>query len=139
MTSSRKHSAILIIWLTLFSPFSLFSQVKSDKEIPSDCEYVRGILDLVLAQGANIEDSDIILIFRLGKGEKSKKVINRRMEVVRNHINFRKQNLEKFVLAEGEKTNGLGKVEIYIKGKLTEVLFAKKNVNLGYNCLEEAF
>jgi hypothetical protein len=56
------------------------------------------------------------------------------MELVRNHINFRKQNPEKFVLAEGEKTNGLGKVEIYIKGKLTEVLFAKKNVNLGYDC-----
>jgi hypothetical protein len=134
MTSNKIHSAILIIWLTLLSPFSLFSQIKSDKEIPSDCEYVRGILDATLAQVADIEDSNVILIFRLGKGEKSKAVINRRMELVRNHINFRKQNPEKFVLAEGEKTNGLGKVEIYIKGKLTEVLFAKKNVNLGYDC-----
>ncbi len=113
--------------------------VKSDKEIPSHCEHVRGILDSVLVQGANTEDSDVILIFRLGKGERSKKVINRRMEVVRNHINFRQQNPKKFILAEGEKTNGLGKVEIYIKGKLTEVLFAKKNVNLGYDCLEEPF
>ncbi len=138
MISSKKHLVILMIWLQLFIPSNLLSQIKSDKEIPSDCEYVRAILDATFAQGSNSEDSNVILIFRLGKGERSKRVTNRRMELVRNHINFRQQNLKKFVLAEGEKNNGLGKVEIYIKGKLTEVLFAKKNATLG-NCSEEAF
>src|SRR3712207_3198184 len=111
MTPHTKHLALYIIFLQLLFQFSLLSQSRSDKETPSNCEDTRAMLDLSLVQAAEIKDSYIIYIFHLGKDEKSKKVINRRMDVVRNHIKFRNPTFNRHVLAEGEKIDGLGSVE----------------------------
>lgn len=139
MIVRKKYSVLFVIFLLVFFQPGVFSQSKSEKEIPSHCEYVRAILDDSLVRASEIEDAHVIFIFRLGKNEKSRKLINQRMELVRNHIKFRKQDPDRFILAEGEKTNGLGKLEIYIAGKLAGVIFAKKNANFGYDCLEEPF
>lgn len=139
MISRKSNTLLLLVCLLLFCPNILFPQSKSVKEYPSDCEHVRHILDQTLAQTSNLENVSTIIIFRLGRNETSRKVIDRRMKLVKNHIKFRNQKIGRFLLAEAEKTNGLGKLEIYIAGKLTGELFAKKNANFGYDCLEEPF
>ena len=136
MIIKRKYTVLLLIFLSLFFHFRLFSQSKSGEEIPTECEAMRALLDNSLIRISQNEDASLIFIFRLGKSEKSRKVISRRMETIKNFFKFRIPAFNRFVLAEGERTAGLGKLEIYIDGKLTYELFAKKNADLGDDCLE---
>lgn len=134
-----KNVVILSVALIL-TTFNIFAQTKQPvEEVPSNCEYVRVALDNSLYETTETEDSNVIFIFRLGKKETSKTLNNRRMDTVEKHIKFRVPDFDRYIVAVGRKNNGLGKVEIYVKGKLTWELFAKKNKDLGYDCLEEPF
>lgn len=135
-----KYKIIIFICVGLVITSNLFAQKNSfAKETPSDCEYVRHALDESLIRTSKNENSNVIFIFRLGKDENSKKILAQRVKTVKSHLKFRVPNFNRFVIAEGEKNSGLGKLEIYVEGRLVWELYAKKNLDIGYNCLEEPY
>ncbi len=83
------------------------------------------------------EDGLIIAIGRLGDGESSRELSRRRLQMVRKYLTrtpWRKP-ADTIILAEGERTHGHGRVELYIGGKLFQTLLADRNRNLlVYSC-----
>lgn len=78
----------------------------------------------------------IILIARLGNGEKSRKYNEKRLEVVKAGISaFDRYPAEKIITAQGERVSGKGQVEVYIGGRLFAVFKVGRKENLqGRNC-----
>jgi hypothetical protein len=65
----------------------------------------------------------VIAIARLGKGERSSVLSQRRLHNIRVYLNrFRSHEADSIVLAEGERIQGRGRVELYINGKLLYAL-----------------
>ncbi|MER3633214.1 MAG: hypothetical protein C4325_14525 [Blastocatellia bacterium] len=103
---------------------------------PSECEYVRQALDESIFASINDQESTVIFILRKGRGEFGEKILSKRVAAIRAHLNFRKADPTRFVIAESDRTNGLGKLEIYIKGRLAWELFAARNTLFGFKCGE---
>src|SRR5829696_6002529 len=83
----------------------------------SNCDTTKANFDLI-AQTTKGEET-IIIIGRLGHGESSRELIRRRLQNLQEFMYFtRNVSKERTVLAEGERTNGLGLVEVYVKGEL---------------------
>jgi len=99
------------------------------KQVPADCDYIRTLLDNAMYETQNSKGSYLIIVFRSGKQEKSPKTNEIRMKQVESFIKFRKA-IDRYVLAEGDEVDGLGKAEIYIEGKLKEGFFFKSNSKL---------
>jgi hypothetical protein len=91
------------------------------------------MLDLV-AQRAGQEDF-IIIIARLGTKETSLKLNRERMQLLADYLgNTRGVPKQRIVLAEGERVRGLGRVEIYLGGRLFTVFTINRNKDLGRGC-----
>ena len=70
----------------------------------------------------------IILVARLGDGEKSRKVNRERLYNVWSYLHHAGQFPEsRIVKAEGERARGRGRVDLYAKGKLMLVLTGRRN------------
>ena len=81
------------------------------------CESTKADFDLI-AQVANGEESNVIVIARLGRGEYSRSVNRLRLSQLRDWLqNVRGYPPDRVVTAEGERLRGLGQVEVYIGGK----------------------
>ncbi len=123
--------------LTNLSSLNLF-----DQELPTGCELNVAILD-GLAQRAEAGDL-IIVIARLGHEETRPNLNRRRLHNVRTYLTEIltdervKRKPETIVLAEGERSPGNGRIELYLKGKLFDVLRVRRNADLvvGYCALE---
>ena len=82
-----------------------------------------------------IEQSDfIILVARLGNGEKSRELNRRRLHNVSERIKAAGVKPKKIVVAEGGRVLGLGRVEIYVGGKIVESLRVKRNKDICVEC-----
>ncbi len=82
-----------------------------------------------------IEKSDfLVLVARLGKGETNRRFNQRRLHNIRERIIARGIDPKKFIVAEGEKVNGLGRVEVYAGGKLIEVFPVPRNRDVCVEC-----
>jgi hypothetical protein len=130
------------LWLTVMAFVALmfgsgqvntFGQVTVQKrlELPSSCEYFSAVLDSSiiehrrLSEGLSGKESFLILIFKPGQLEKQK-TIEARIAKIRKHLQVRGQDLASTIFAVGERTSGLGKLEIYLDGKLFgELLFVQ--------------
>ena len=81
------------------------------------------------------EGSILIVLVRLGDGENSRELMRRRIYNIRRFI---EQNGSlkpgEFLIAEGERVNGYGRVEYYIKGRLDERLLFPKNGFVCHSC-----
>ncbi len=77
----------------------------------------------------------MIAIARLGSGESSKELSRRRLENVRVYLRNRLSE-GKLVVAAGETVKGLGRVEMYVGGKLVEALLANRNKDLCVACCD---
>jgi hypothetical protein len=120
------------IVLALGTNVNVVSQNISDikkKERPSECEYIRHALDYTLLDAKSAPDSRVILVFYLGKTEFLRNLTLTRMSNVEKFLKTEVPTLEYFVVSEGKRRQGLGKVEIYIKGELRWELFFKKNAS----------
>ena len=94
--------------------------------ILGNCEANAAVLDLVYALGEN--NGLTIVIARLGDGEKQSSLNQRRLKVVRQYLTEEGWNKpkESLILAEGEPTRGLGRLEFYVSGRLVKTLLIKR-------------
>ena len=93
----------------------------------SYCESTKADFDEIAAV-ANERDSNVIIISRLGKGERSRSISRLRLSQIRNHLMMvRGYSSDRIIIAEGERVKGLGLVEVYIKGKPFIIYRMKRN------------
>lgn len=125
-------SQILILFLAVLAP-TAFGQRSSDIIISdeSDCERIASYLDMVMTEISDYPGSSVILIARLGDGEKSRKYNERRLIVVKTGINrLGRYPAEKIITTQGERVQGKGQVEVYLGGRLFAVFKAGRGKNL---------
>jgi hypothetical protein len=105
----------------------LNGQAKEQSNIVlGNCESNAATLDLVYALGEN--NGLTIVIARLGDGEKQRSLNQRRLKVVRRYLTEEgwKKPKESVILAEGEPTTGLGRLEFYVSGRLVKALLIRR-------------
>jgi hypothetical protein len=124
----------LALLLTVVIGTSFLSASGSAQELPYvvpnvDChaeEHVKAILDH--AYIAQNKDETIFIIARLGTGETSRRLNQRRLYAPSQFlIETRGTPKDKLVAAEGERVKGPGQVELYVNGKLYAVFKMKRH------------
>jgi hypothetical protein len=120
-----KHIQTLIV--LLLAP-SVFAQQLATK--PQNCESDIAILDAASSRAG--EDGLIILIARLGDGERNKEVNHRRLFNARTYLTEwdGRRNPKNIVTAEGEPVVGYGRIELYVGGAMFHVLLIHRNADL---------
>lgn len=103
---------------------------KSLDQWPMECEGAAARLDFAVINTQKLEGAYLILIARLGSGEVSRRLNQIRLANAKEYVLRRGSDL-KYVLAEGSRVKGLGRIEIYVGGKLTEIMPLKRNAK-GY-------
>ena len=99
----------------------------------SDCDTSKANFDLI-AHAAG-DDTTIIVIGRLGRGESSRELVRRRLRNLKEFIYFtRGIAKERVITAEGNRVNGLGQVDVYLNGKLFIVFRMKRGKDFLTNC-----
>ena len=103
---------------------------KSLDQWPMECEGAATRLDLAVVNTKKIEGAYLILLARLGTGEFSGSLNQARLAGVEEYVLRRGSDL-KYVLAQGSRVKGLGRIEIYVGGQLAEIMPLRKNAK-GY-------
>jgi hypothetical protein len=103
------------------------------EDLPGGCEFNNSVLT-VLAQNTPADEL-IIVIARLGDRESRKNLNSRRLHNVKIFlteflVDSVRRRPETIILAEGQRVKGYGRVELYVKGKLYEVMKASHNADL---------
>lgn len=142
LTKIQKIASVLLFVLCI--GINVFAQEQGIKlgELDSydtrlgNCEQYSADIDRMTTKFAElIEKSDfLVLVAHLGKDETNRKFNHRRLHNVRERIIARGIDSKKFIVAEGEKVNGLGRVEVYAGGKLIEVFPVKRNRDICVEC-----
>lgn len=98
--------------------------------MPTNCESNISLLSLA-HQAAN-EGRLLFAIARLGDGEYKRELNRRRLHNVRVYLTeFDWQRTpEALITAEGERVKGYGRVELYVDGRLFDVIAVKRNGDL---------
>jgi hypothetical protein len=112
-----------------FYPLVARSQFTSDEIKPVNCEHNIAQLEMASQQAGN---DKLIIIARLGDGERNRKLNWRRLQNARAYLSkyITARNPETIILAEGERVTGYGRIEIYVGGKLFSALAVKRNEDL---------
>ena len=95
-----------------------------------ECEGAATRLDLAVVNTKKIEGAYLILVARLGTGESSRSLNQARLSGVEEYV-LRRGSDPKYVIAEGSRVKGLGRLEIYVGGQLAEIMPLRKNAK-GY-------
>jgi len=103
---------------------------KSLDQWPMECEGAATRLDFAVLNTRKLEGAYLILIARLGTGELSSSLNQARLSGVEEYVRRTGSDL-KYVLAQGSRVKGLGRLEIYVGGKLAEIMPLRKNAK-GY-------
>lgn len=103
---------------------------KSLDQWPMECEGAATRLDFAVVNTRKIEGAYLILIARLGTGESSRTLNQARLSGVEEYVLRRGSDL-KYVLAQGSRVKGLGRIEIYVGGQLADIMPLRKNAK-GY-------
>jgi hypothetical protein len=97
----------------------------------TNCELTILMLDSLAKE---LEDGVVIAVARLGDGERNLKMNSRRLHNIRAYLTkFLQTNRlldQQVITAVGERVKGLGRVEIYMQGKLYGVLAVTRNKDL---------
>ena len=104
--------------------------VKYLDQWPMECEGAATRLDFAVINTRKLEGAYLILIARLGSGEVSRTLNQTRLASAEEYVLRRGADL-KYVLAQGSRVRGLGRIEIYVGGKLAEIMPLRKNAK-GY-------
>ena len=118
---------VFFTFCLLLAAHPIVAQVKQNKVEPYNCGYNSHILDTVHHLGG--EKHLIIVIARLGDGEKNRALNRRRLHSVRAYLTESgwKRDPQTIILAEGERVKGYGRIEFYIYGGLYTVLGVHRN------------
>lgn len=103
---------------------------KSLDQWPMECEGAATRLDFAVVNTRKLEGAYLILIARLGTGEFSSSLNQARLSGVEEYVRRTGSDL-KYVLAQGSRVKGLGRLEIYVGGKLADIMPLRKNAK-GY-------
>ena len=95
---------------------------------PVDCEWATLYMEDATVR-AHEAESYLIVVARLGDGELSRRLNAQRMKSVRAFLG---RSRLKSVVAEGERVNGYGRLEIYVGGKLLFVLPLRRNKDVDF-------
>jgi hypothetical protein len=138
MFRRAKLKSVSVILFAFCSVLSNHAFAQSDQPLEPrvvvgvDChdeEHTKALLDDAAINAG--KDKTIILIARLGTGERSRKLNRLRLLIARGYLmENRGVPKDRVITAEGERVRGLGHVEIYVGGRL-HVLF-KMNRNKGF-------
>jgi hypothetical protein len=109
---------------TLFFPVRRQLQVPLDQR-PMECEGAATRLDFAVIETEKLQDAYLIIVARLGKGERPY-LSDIRLSAVREYILRSGPDL-KYVMAKGSKVKGLGRIELYVGGRLTQVMPIRHN------------
>ena len=82
-------------------------------------------LDMSASEAGKDEEGYVIAIARLGNGERSPELNRRRLWFARDYL-INRRGWNRVVIASGERVKGLGRVELYVGGKLLYVLLHPK-------------
>jgi len=140
VSSSSRAIVLLIAAVLLVSVPTVDAQLNAKAKeqsniILGNCETNAAVLDLVYALGEN--NGSTIVIARLGDGEKQSSLNQRRLKVVRQYLTEKgwKKPKESLILAEGEPTTGLGRLEFYVSGRLAKTLLIRRRQPFeAFNC-----
>ena len=117
----------IALWIVLAASYAA-AQLSERKIEPYPCEFNPATLN---AAHQVAEEKDLIIfIARLGDGESRRELNRRRLHNVRTYLTselYWKRDLKTVIVAEGERVKGYGRVEIYIKGILMDVIAAKRD------------
>lgn len=97
---------------------------------PENCESDIAILDAASREAG--ESGLVIVIARLGDGERDRNWNRRRLYNVRTYLTEwdGRRNPKTVVTAEGEPVSSYGRIELYVGGKLFHVLLVRRNADL---------
>ena len=97
---------------------------------PENCESDIAILDAASGQAG--ENGLMIVIARLGNGERDRNWNLRRLYNVRTYLTEwdGRRNPKTVITAEGERVSGYGRIELYVGGKLFHTLLVRRNADL---------
>jgi hypothetical protein len=102
---------------------------------PTNCENHIAILDIA-DQDAG-QAGLIIIIGRPGKGERGKRLTEHRLYSARAYLTeYRRRSPKSIIVAEGERVDGYGRIEIYIGGKLHSLFAIKRDAELSVGSCE---
>jgi hypothetical protein len=101
----------------------------------NSCELNSLYLDM-LTNEYRANNERVFVIARLGRGETSRALILRRLDVSRMYLNGRIKN-DRILFAEGEKVKGEGRVEFYLGSKLFLVSLAERGRNVCLTCCDD--
>ncbi len=125
----------LIIWVLLL--FQITPAQTEQDGFPYNCDAMLAIFDnvAVTASSEPNKDSVVIIVAYLGRGEKSRTYNQQRLKALEFYLTkYRKISKERLILTEGKRRNGLGKVEFYVGGKLSDELFLVRRGRICTSC-----
>src|SRR5918998_1576813 len=119
MSRLIKYSLMAFCLVVVIVPFCV-AQSSLASTSPGSCEMNAVIFDhmhSVISEGS-VRDSLVIAVARLGNGETSRELNRRRLYNLRVRWRVFGLPANRLIVAEGERVNGYGRVELYISGKL---------------------
>ena len=136
----RKILLLILILLAIGLPVNAQSKVVEPivirGNVYSACEENAASFDN-LANILHSSDERLFIIARLGKGESSRDLNRRRLYNVRTYF---KENgvldAKRFVFAEGDRVDGVGRVEFYIGCHLMQISLVKRSRDICVDCCD---
>ena len=104
----------------------------SQKDDPSGFEVAAVLVENVAGAARDRPESNIIVVGRLGDGERSQDLNWRRLRAVRNYLATDKRLPNSVIIAVGERRAGLGAVEFYVGGKLVQSIAVARRQNIRF-------
>ncbi len=126
-----------LVWMLVMASIGLAQanakNTPPTQSTPEGCEVNSSNLNIV-AKDELPRDGVVIAIARLGNGEISRTLNRRRLLIVKGGLIKSGLPEQRLVIAEGERINGYGRVELYAAGKLQMTLLAFPNKVLCVDC-----
>jgi hypothetical protein len=119
-------TTLLLCNLLLVQPPSGSQVATFQRDKPINCEDLLAMLDHAIIEWQKLEDTHLIVITRLGKGERDPKLSRARLDYVEDYLKKKKVD---YVLATGERVAGLGRFEVYVGGRLHLSVAVKRGSN----------
>lgn len=103
----------------------VFNAEPDAAQVPASCEAAAANLDFAVIETKKVPNTYLIIVARLGKNEPE--TLNRiRLAAAEEYV-LRRGSEFKYVVAAGAPTSGLGRLELYVNGRLYSVLPYEKN------------
>jgi hypothetical protein len=129
--------ALLFLYLTSAARLTTAQDVQTNPK-PTNCENHIAVLEAANHDAG--KDGLIILIGRLGSGDNKPDLNRHRLHTARaylsDYLNVRSPST--IIIAEGERVQGYGRIDIYVGGKLYYVFAIKPNADLAVGSCEPA-